>query len=125
MRDAFLRLPPLVASITLAVGLLAISYIVRNVLGDSGIDAVTLTMSLALGIDFFVLMRNQDGAPRFGTVLIRSLVLALLLIVLAATVTYLYSDRRPLWVNLLAAFLPSLPAFLAILRRQTVPFEKR
>lgn len=125
MRDAFLRLPPLVASITLAIGLLVISYLVRKVLGNSGIDAVTLTLSLALGIDLFVLMRNQAGAPRFGTVLTRSLVLALLLIILAAMVTYLYADQRPLWLNLLAAFLPSVPAFITISRRQAVPVEKR
>lgn len=125
MRDAILRLPPLVVSIILSIGLLAISYLVRKVLGDSGIDAVTLTMSLALGIDFFVLMRNQDGAPRFGTAVTRSLVLALLLIVLAAMVTYMYTERRPLWMNLLAAFLPSIPAFLGISRGQTVPFGKR
>lgn len=124
MRDAFLRLPPLVASITLAIGLLAISYLVRLILGDSGIDAVTLTMSLALGIDLFVLMRDQEGAPRFGTVATRSLVLALLLMLLAATVTYLYTDRRPLWMNLLAAFSASVPAFVAISRRQAIPLEK-
>ncbi len=124
MRDAFFRLPPLVASITLAIGLLGISFVVRKVLGNSGIDAVTLTMSLALGIDLFVLMRSQEGAPRFGTRATRSLVLALLLIVLAAIVTYWYPDRRPLWMNLLAAFAASAPAFLAISRRLTVPLDR-
>ncbi len=123
MRDAFFRLPPLVASILFAVGLLVISYLVRMLLGNSGIDAITLSMSLALGIDLFVLMRDQAGAPRFGTPAMRSLVLVLLLILLAAIVTFFYTDRRPFWMNLLACMGASIPAFLAISRRQSYPVE--
>ncbi|MBA3657155.1 MAG: hypothetical protein H0W69_07375 [Gemmatimonadaceae bacterium] len=124
MRDAFFRLPPLVASIIFAIGLLVLSYVVGMLLGDPGLDAVTLTMSLALGIDMFVLMRNQAGTPRFGTPAMRSLVLVLLLIVLAAGVTLFYSDKRPFWMNILAALGASIPGFLAISRRQAFPIEK-
>jgi hypothetical protein len=125
MRDAFFRLPPLVASIILFIGLLVISVVVGGLLGDPGIDAITLTMSVALGIDFFVLMRNQAGAPRFGTPITRSLVLALLLVVLAAIVTFSHPDRRPFWMNLLAAGGASIPAFLTIFRRQAFPIDRR
>jgi hypothetical protein len=124
MRDAFFRLPPAVASTIFAFVLLVIAYGVGFVLGDPKIDAVTLTMSLALGIDFFVLMRNRSGTPRFGTPRMRSLVLALLLVSLSAIVALVYFDRRPVWIILIAAFGTSVPAFLAISRRQSFPIEK-
>ncbi len=124
MRDAFFRLPPLVASIVLSIGLLGLSYLVGMALGDPGLDSVTFTMSLALGIDFFVLMRNRAGAPRFGTPRTRSLVLAFLLVILAAIVTLIYPDPGPFWINLAAAAGASIPAFLAISRRQSFPIEK-
>lgn len=124
MRDIFFRLPPLVASILLSIGLLAISYLVGRILGDHGIDAVTFTMSLALGIDFFVLMRSRSGATRFGTPLTRSLVLSLLLVILAAVVTLAYPDREKFWINLAVAFGASIPGFLAITRGQTFPVER-
>lgn len=124
MRDTFFRLPPIVASIVLSIGLLGLSYLVGKALGDPGLDAVTFTMSLALGIDFFVLMRDRAGAPRFGTPLSRSLVLVLLLIILAAIVTIAYPDRRPFWINLAAGVGASIPAFLAISRKQAFPIEK-
>lgn len=124
MRDAFFRLPPLVASIIVSIGLLGISYIVGAALGDRELDAITLTMSLALGIDFFVLLRNRMGIPRFGTPARRSLVLILLQVILAAMVTRFYPDYRPFWMNLLAAAGAAVPALLAISRGQTFPVER-
>lgn len=121
MRTAFFRLPPLVASTLFVLGLLVISYAVGFLMGDPAIDAITLTMSLALGIDFFVLMRSRTGAPRFGTPITRSLVLVLPLVLLSAIVSLFYFDHRPFWMILLAAFGASVPAFLAIARKQAYP----
>lgn len=124
MRDAFFRLPPLVASIIVSLGLLGISYVTGALLGDAGLDAITFTMSLALGIDYFVLMRNRMGSPRFGTPVRRSLVLGLIQVVLAAIVTLFYPDHRPFWANMVAAAGASIPAFLAIARGQAFPVQK-
>jgi hypothetical protein len=124
MRDAFFRLPPLVASIIISIGLLGISYIVGAALGDPELDAITLTMSLALGIDYFVLVRNRMGTPRFGTPARRSLVLVLLQVILAAMVTQYYPDHRPFWMNLIAATGAAVPGLLAISRGQTFPVER-
>lgn len=125
MLDAFYRLPPLVASILITIGLLVLSVLVGLLFGDSRLDALSLAMALTFGIDFFVLMRNRQGGPRFGSTGSRSLVLLLLVALLTAAI-YLWYPLKPHLIPLvLVVIVASSPAFVAIGRSQTIPFERK